>query len=500
MGSHQTTEAIERITRNAARRSWSCSAPEPVYNAQLFHFTACGVLVSDIAESLSLEESIESLEDSFHDAEVVILRQHHIPLSKFDLIGLLGQSKQLSEQEQVKFRQFCKLLGATFHYEYHTWSDELKKAYAHFNPDAEQEPLRKVVGDEREQQSTEFFERFSALMDKANFRKLSQQEIDHAVSGASAWGLRLDVDFSVFRRLDVYARGELVAKRMRRDWREFYRNVEVELPMHQRLVVVFRLHDHPRIDSEVDTEAIYTKIFKNIPKQDVDMLLPGTRVRMTLVDQSRILLPTVSGLALAIFKIVKGAVALVFTGIWGILAFAAFVLGTLGYGLKSVFGYLHTKDKYQLNLTRNLYFKNLGNNNGVLFHLLHQAEEQETCEALLAYFLLWRKPPGEGWTAQELDHQAELLLKEEAGIDADFHVHDALRKLFRLGLAEMSRDRRLTAKPIDEALRRLDEEWDDYFLYNDRPPSTGLPELFGPRTRQEVSKSEKDLPDNKHQK
>ena len=73
-----------------------------------------------------------------------------------------------------------------------------------------------------------------------------------------------------------------------------------------------------------------------------------------------------------------------FTGIYGLFAFVVLVGGTLGYGVKSFFGYLRTKDKYQLHLTRHLYYQNLGNNKGVLFRMIHDAEEQEFREAILA--------------------------------------------------------------------------------------------------------------------
>ena len=71
-------------------------------------------------------------------------------------------------------------------------------------------------------------------------------------------------------------------------------------------------------------------------------------------------------------------------GIYGILA----VVGvTAGYGVKSFFGYLRTKQKYQLNLTESLYYQNLDNNAGVLCRLLDEAEEQENREAVLGVLL-----------------------------------------------------------------------------------------------------------------
>ena len=57
--------------------------------------------------------------------------------------------------------------------------------------------------------------------------------------------------------------------------------------------------------------------------------------------------------------------------------------GTIGYGIRSFYGYLNTKNKYQLSLTESLYYQNLDNNAGVFFRLLDEAEEQENCESML---------------------------------------------------------------------------------------------------------------------
>ncbi|MVD21648.1 DUF3754 domain-containing protein, partial [Vibrio cholerae] len=71
---------------------------------------------------------------------------------------------------------------------------------------------------------------------------------------------------------------------------------------------------------------------------------------------------------------------------------------------------MRTKEKYQLNLTRSLYYQNLDNNGGVICRVLDEAEEQELVEAILAYALLHWKAPEAGWTAEQLDQQAEHYL------------------------------------------------------------------------------------------
>ena len=98
------------------------------------------------------------------------------------------------------------------------------------------------------------------------------------------------------------------------------------------------------------------KLFKNIPKSDIEMLLPGTQVRMSLVDKGKIWLPTLSGVGFTLFKLVQGAAAVAFASLQGTLAFLALLSGVFGYGLRSFYGYLNTRDRYHLNLTRSLYF------------------------------------------------------------------------------------------------------------------------------------------------
>jgi hypothetical protein len=229
---------------------------------------------------------------------------------------------------------------------------------------------------------------------------------------------------------------------------------------------------------------VFIKLFKDIPKPDLEMLLPGTRVKMSLKDRIKIIMPTVSGVAVSVYKAFKGALLAAAAGAYGVLA----VLGvTCGYGVKSFHGYLQTKQKYQLNLTESLYYQNLDNNAGVLSRLLDEAEEQENREAVLAYYFLWqaRDVRGStadelgwkirdqqsnfsacGFTADELDKRIEQFLSECLGRPIDFEVDDALAKLIRMNLVRQDADGRYMARSLTEALETLDYAWDNYFPYN----------------------------------
>ena len=398
-------------------------------------------------------------------------REQFIPLRKAELIRLLADDSQLSCQERNQFIQLCDLLAATFHYEYHRRLEELKDLYAPFNPDSVTRELRTCSDSDRQRLTPELFGKFVELLERANYERLSMAEIHRAVGAASDWGVRLNIDFDTFDRLEVFARGDIVGRRTRRSIRTRYRDVEVDVPLYQRLVVIFRLRDHTSIQREADWRRVYIKFFKNIPKQDIDMLLPGGRFKMTLADRSKIILPTLSGVAIAGYKlfsiISKGALLIAFAGVYGMLALLGLVGGTVGYGVKSFLGYLRTKDKYQLNLTRSLYYQNLDNNAGVLYRLLDEAEEQEFREAILAYSLLRRHAGADGWTEQQLDHEAEAYLSRILGFDVDFEVRDALAKLSRLNCASMKPNGHWHAVPLPEALRELDRAWDGFFRFGD---------------------------------
>jgi Protein of unknown function (DUF3754) len=157
------------------------------------------------------------------------------------------------------------------------------------------------------------------------------------------------------------------------------------------------------------------------------------------------------------------------TGIATLTSFPQIMLGLamamFGYGYKQYSGYQSTRNIFSLRLTQSLYYQTIGNNLGVLFHLLDEAEEQECREALLAYYYLWRHAGTAGWKAPDLDDYVEMDLERLAKLKVDFEIGDALAKLERLQLVTKNGNR-YAAVPIDKALEVLDYAWDNYFKYN----------------------------------
>jgi hypothetical protein len=397
-------------------------------------------------------------------------REHFIPLRKSDLVQLLVKDKRLSLQERDPFRQFCILVSSVFHFEYLQQLEALKDDYAPFDPDADTKPLKPLPPDERRKCQDELFDKFTALMERANFKRFTPDEVKATLQVITGeLGIATEVDMSLFERLEMFARGDVVGKRYRRPPWKFWQQEEIPVPMYQRLVIIVKLKPHRRIDRDINTDAVYLKILKNIPKVDLNMLLPGARVRLSRLDKALIIYPLLTGVGLMVWNIFKdvgssgqekaGAVLT----LWGI----AGLLG--GYGYKSYHSYQVKKQNYTLRLTKSLYYQSLDNNTGVLMRVLDEAEEQECRETFLAYFCLWKYAPPEGWTAEQLDDYVELYLEGNASLKVDFEIGDALAKLERLKIVEKI-GKAYRAQPLDKALEMLDWTWDNYFKYNNPEP------------------------------
>src|SRR5262249_25926307 len=108
-------------------------------------------------------------------------REHFIPLRKSDLIELLCRDKKLSARERESFRKFCGLVSSVFHFEYLKQLEDLKDAYAPFDPDADTKTLHPVSADKRQKDEEQLFEKFTALMERANFKRLKLEELRRAL-------------------------------------------------------------------------------------------------------------------------------------------------------------------------------------------------------------------------------------------------------------------------------------------------------------------------------
>jgi len=397
-----------------------------------------------------------------------------IPVRRMELVELLCADPGLDTADRERFQAFCKLVVAIYYFTYNQHLERLKACYAPFDPDSDCIALKKWRAEERQQRMNELFSEFGWLMERANFRHLGADAIGPGVGTSSNWGLVVDVDFHMFERLAIFARGDGEDRRALRRASGFWRKQQVDVPIYRRLAMILKLRPHKRLGKQINTDGVYLQVFKNIPKLDINMLLPGARVKMRPLDRGKVGLPFISGIALALYNIADDILNALFGWLsnpmplfWGIAT------GAIGYGTRSYFSYVGTKQRYNLNLREVLYFQNLDTNAGVLLRVIDEAEEQECREAILAYYLLWRRAGEQGWTSKELEEAAEECLDHQCGLKVAFEIGDAIAKLERLRLLEKTGDR-YRARPVAQALETLDETWKGLFKCNVAEPARPL--------------------------
>ncbi|MFO0878040.1 MAG: DUF3754 domain-containing protein [Gemmataceae bacterium] len=405
-------------------------------------------------------------------------REHYIPIRKSDLVEALSLDSRLDAPERTAFRQFTRLAGAIWHFEYLEYLENIKDAYAPFDPDSVTPCLTPVSAEDRPARINALFEEFVHLMARANFIRLDRNAIAAAVEGgASDWGVNMYVDWDIFERLEIFARSEGKTLRTRTHPFFFWRKEEKTVETYRRLVILLKLKPSKRVPATIDTEAIFAKMFKDIPKLDLEMTLPGTSLQMPLTQKWKLggsVLGTLGyGLYRVFWEMWEGILALFGLTVKLTMATATTALGILwgpflllgGYAYKQYAGYQVTKQTYAKMLTESLYYQSLDNNMGVVTQVLDEAEEQECRETFLAYFYLWKYAPPEGWTSEQLDDYVELDLEGRFQVKVDFEVSDALEKLAKLKIVTRTGDQ-YRAVPIEQALERLDDRWDNYFTYH----------------------------------
>src|SRR5262249_42052882 len=125
------------------------------------------------------------------------------------------------------------------------------------------------------------------LLDRAHFTHLSREEIEPVLATASDWGEKTNVDFLAVDHLSAFVPRPRYRKRLPRRWFGLAEPEEGEVPICERLVLIMKLRPHPRL-GKVNTDQVYVKIFKEIPRDDLDMLLPGAQVKLSVLDRSKI--------------------------------------------------------------------------------------------------------------------------------------------------------------------------------------------------------------------
>jgi len=400
--------------------------------------------------------------------------EHFIPIDFDRLVLDLLSSGLLPEQQKKEFKQFCNRYTSLYHAKSHSKLQQLQSIYRPFNPDRDV-LISKIT--ESKEQLVQLKSELKNMLDKANFEKLSESDLNEALNKISPHGVKVSVDFDEFVDVALFYRGSAIHTEFRRNIKKFqFKKRQYDIQIYRRLFVLLQpknrqqrieelTTDHQmsqkKAEKKVDTafktlgisgeeDVVYMKLFKDIPEADLETLFPNTRVKIRLFDKIKLGVlgggGSVGGIMATITKF-----SAAIDPVSAMIAIGG-LLGVLWRQISKIFS---QRAKYSAILTKNLYFYSLDNNMGALTFLIDTAEIEECKEAILAYFFLLI----DGETNRsDLDNRIEKYIVDQYAIPMDFEIADGLDKLQKSGLLSQNKTG-LNAVSLSEANSQLKQNW-----------------------------------------
>jgi len=405
-----------------------------------------------------------------------------VPVRKSDIVDALAAGGGFADDtEREKFRRLCALLASIYHYEYFAALERLRNDYYYFNPEAAPHAALDNVALDRSY--ADLIATLDKVLKDANFVELPHAEIGAAHGGRTVLRVEIKAPLDDFRDVRFYRRGRHVEQFEVAEWLGLRRR-KVEAEVYDDVVMIAAMKPQVEIVSRRELKAlerrkmrpgsVLLKCFRNVASADLNALFPNVRVVMSNADKLYLGVPAIAG-GIPILINIYTTITVLFLVLGFYLGVSASVedkdmkaaLAALsgmvalgGFALRQWVKYQRRSLQYQMQLTDNIYYRNINNNSGVFDYLIGAAEEQECKEAFLAYHFLRTAsaPP----TAQELAHSVDDWLRSTFGVNVAFNVAEAAARLERLGLLT-SRGGRLFVSPLDAALVELGRVWDDFF-------------------------------------
>lgn len=408
-------------------------------------------------------------------------REKFIPVTRFALFERLSQPLAWPAGQAADARRFFRYLDYWRQQQYNAELLELDQLYEPFSPDSDLLMTRQFTAEEKASIQHRLVAGVEALLQQANYERIDPADVSLIMTRDSAYGLDLFVDMKAFEEIAIYYRGASNDRKERRSYKKFMRKEEFDVPIFQRLFILFKLKPmEARVrevmrEENIDREAaeklikkrragmpagikdgnIYLKLFKNIPRTDLEMVFPNTEVRFRSWDKLRLGLTTGGSLGMGAIG-AAGKITLLFTNpIAAVGALAG--LGAIAF--RQVMGFFNQKQKYLVVMSQNLYFHAMADNRGVILKIAARAAEEDIKEEMLLYSVLAKEKANRA-DLPAIDAAIEQYLQRTFGVNVDFDLEDALDRLVRDGIVTEDRDGTLhTLAPVDAA-KHIDDKWD----------------------------------------
>ncbi len=413
-------------------------------------------------------------------------RERFIPVTTFALLDRLTHRHAWPKGQAHAARRFFRYLEYWRRQQHSAALGHLLQAYEAFSPDSDLLITRSFTADERLHMQKRVVRDIESILKQANYVRIDPTDVELILTKESHYGLDLHVDFTAFEEILIYYRGASNRRDQRRSLRRFMRQEEFDVPIFQRLFLLFKLKSfetrvievmkelrlprkeaekHVRnlralVPAEVKETNIYLKLFKNIPRSDVEMVFPNTRVKFRLMDKLRLGLTASGGLGMG----VAGAAGKIAFAATNPLAAAGAVLGLGGIAFRQGMNFLNQRQRYMVVMAQNLYFHSMADNRGVLIKLADRAAEEDIKEEILLYSVL-AKEHCKHSDLPAIDAAIEQYLTASFGVHVDFDLEDALSRLIADGIVTEEADGTLRTLGPAAAASHLDAKW-DVFLDN----------------------------------
>jgi len=389
-------------------------------------------------------------------------RQKYIPVSLSRIKQNLFRNWKIEREESSSLADLCTMLEAIYHHNSYSLTSKLKSLYEDMNPDTSDDIDLSC--------KVEFIATLEKSLLDGNWEKITADEIQNALDGEDILPISLDVRFDEFDTMELYKLGEHTFSDVRTTMFGL-RSDDVEIDTFNQVLQIVQYKDKSWFFSEKkrkkyypgdeDVNGIHLRLFRSVPKLDLETIFPNTTPLMRNLDKLKIAAPLIGGLvALGI----KYAPMLVGNeaGDSGTAVLGGLLTAVGSYVLKTYISYQKTREKFQTQVSKDMYFKGQANNSAVINMIVDIGEEQEIKEALIAYFFILLDD--NKYNQATLDKKVENWILQQFSVDIDFEVDDALEKLSSMKLLIEDRDGYLSVVDSKKALIILDEYWDN--LYN----------------------------------
>lgn len=387
-------------------------------------------------------------------------KERFIPVARRTLIqSVMSEENFLSGKERACLEAFATSLDAVIAQRYYRLMEEVKHLYENLDPDRDTIKTKQLSRQELLDAEYWLLQRVSRLLEKANYFEIQKPRLhDLLKTHSTSEGVVVSVNPADYETLRIWVRGKALAKPSgsfgNKLHRYIWKNASTSQSVYTNVFVAVRSKDERKL---------YFKVFKEVPCEELEYLLPDGMIQMSKRDKFLFSTGVGVGGSILALKLMSLLADFPLHGAWIALGVTSVVGGRIWVSYKN------KRNQYLLNMSKLLYFKTLANNKGALALLSDRAQDEDFKEAILAYLFLVSPPnrrgipgtvhtdaPPQVDTPGSLRVRIEEWLVQRFGLaSVRFDVEDTLAELESLGLLMRTDNGKISVQPIEAALDLL---------------------------------------------